>query len=125
MPCAVDWYNTLPRETGGPPSSPNGVRRRVVLRLIATDTNLSGQTDIQGLALQFSTDDAPEYVTAVRGKLQATSNLVEAFVSLSAQGNVGPSDEQLRKRCQEAETEVGQVRVGMSGVLLTFHSVPP
>ncbi|KAI0780121.1 BRE1-domain-containing protein [Fomes fomentarius] len=62
-------------------------------------------SDIQGLASQFSTDNAPEYVTAVRGKLQATSNLVEAFVSLSAQGNAGLSDEQLRKRCQEAETE--------------------
>ncbi|KAI9060257.1 BRE1-domain-containing protein [Trametes sanguinea] len=61
---------------------------------------------IRELTLHVSSEAEPEYVDALRDKMQATTDIVKAFVNLSTQGRAGPSDEEMARRCQEAEAEV-------------------
>ena len=73
-------------------------------------TNLFYYIGIYDLALHLSSEADPEYVEAVRDKMQTTSDVVKAFVNLSTQSNTGPSSDVMRRRCQEAETEVRTIR---------------
>lgn len=42
--------------------------------------------------------------------MQTTSDVVKAFVNLTAQSHSGLANDEMKKRCQEAETEVRNVR---------------
>ncbi len=56
--------------------------------------------------------------------MQTTSDIIKAFVSISAQSHSGPSSEEMLKRCQEAETEVRHRSAATDASILTCHSVP-
>ncbi|KAM5530764.1 hypothetical protein V8D89_015571 [Ganoderma adspersum] len=47
----------------------------------------------------------PEYVKALQDKLNSTTGIVQAFVALSTQSHGGRSNEDILRRCQEAESE--------------------
>ena len=68
-----------------------------------------GSTGIYDLTKHVSSEADPEYVEAIRDKMQTTSDVVKAFVNLTAQSHAGPSNEELRRRCLEAETEVSPI----------------
>ncbi|KAI0745838.1 BRE1-domain-containing protein [Earliella scabrosa] len=69
---------------------------------------------VYDLALHLSSDAPPEYVDTVRTKMQSTSDIVRAIVNLSTQSQSSPSEEQLMKRCHEAETERSALRSELS-----------
>ncbi|OSD06800.1 hypothetical protein PYCCODRAFT_765112 [Trametes coccinea BRFM310] len=69
---------------------------------------------IRDLTLHVSSEAEPEYVDALRDKMQATTDIVKAFVNLSTQGRAGPSDEEMARRCQEAEAETSALRSELS-----------
>ncbi|KAI0645645.1 BRE1-domain-containing protein [Trametes meyenii] len=69
---------------------------------------------LRDLTAHVSSEAEPEYVDALREKMQATSDIVRAFVNLSAQTHSGPSDEQMVRRCQEAEAESSVLRSELS-----------
>ncbi|KAI0675260.1 BRE1-domain-containing protein [Trametes maxima] len=69
---------------------------------------------LRDLTAHVSSEAEPEYVDALRDKMQATSDIVKAFVNLSAQTRSGPSDEDMVRRCQEAEAESSVLRSELS-----------
>ncbi|KAI0703349.1 BRE1-domain-containing protein [Cerioporus squamosus] len=71
---------------------------------------------IYDLAAHLSSEADPEYVEALRDKMQTTSDIVKAFVSISTQSHSGPSSEEMMKRCQEAETERAALRSELTSV---------
>ncbi|KAI8993085.1 BRE1-domain-containing protein [Trametes punicea] len=68
---------------------------------------------IRDLTVHVSSEADPEYVEALRGRMQATTDIVKAFVSLSTQGRTG-SDVEMTKRCQDAEAESSVLRSELS-----------
>lgn len=62
--------------------------------------------DIRDLTVHVSSEAEPEYVDALRDKMQATADIVKAFVHIRAQGQGGPSEEETLRRVQETEAEV-------------------
>ncbi|KAH9892516.1 BRE1-domain-containing protein [Cubamyces lactineus] len=69
---------------------------------------------IRDLTVHVSSEAEPEYVNALKDKMQATADIVKAFVNLRAQSQTGPSEEQIAKRCQEAEAESSVLRSELS-----------
>ncbi|KAJ8462214.1 hypothetical protein ONZ51_g11039 [Trametes cubensis] len=69
---------------------------------------------IRDLTVHVSSEAEPEYVNALKDKMQATADIVKAFVNLRAQSQAGPSDDQIVKRCQEAEAESSVLRSELS-----------
>ncbi|KAI0328649.1 BRE1-domain-containing protein [Cubamyces sp. BRFM 1775] len=69
---------------------------------------------IRDLTVHVSSEAEPEYVNALKDKMQATADIVKAFVNLRAQSRAGPSEEQIVKRCQEAEAESSVLRSELS-----------
>ncbi|CDO75357.1 hypothetical protein BN946_scf184966.g25 [Trametes cinnabarina] len=69
---------------------------------------------IRDLTLHVSSEAEPEYIDALRDKMQATTDIVKALVNLRTQGRAGPSDDDVAKRCQEAEAETSVLRSELS-----------
>lgn len=61
---------------------------------------------IRDLTVHVSSEAEPEYVDALRDKMQATADIVKAFVHIRTQGQAGPSEEETLRRVQETEAEV-------------------
>ncbi|TFK86628.1 BRE1-domain-containing protein [Polyporus arcularius HHB13444] len=76
---------------------------------------------VHDLAAHLSSEADPEYVEALRDKMQTTSDIIKAFVSISAQSHSGPSSEEMLKRCQEAETERAALRSELTSVRARLH----
>ncbi|KAH9929494.1 BRE1-domain-containing protein [Epithele typhae] len=77
---------------------------------------------IYNLALHLSSDGDddkdtvtdPEYIEAVRDKMHTTTDIVKAFVDLASQRQSGPSNEDLLRRCQAADTKCSALRSELS-----------
>ncbi|KAI0358367.1 BRE1-domain-containing protein [Trametes cingulata] len=69
---------------------------------------------IRDLTAHVSSEAEPEYVDALRDKMQTTSDIVKAFVSLSSQRQAGPSDEETLRRCLSSEAENAALRSELS-----------
>ncbi len=67
---------------------------------------ITGHVGIRDLTVHVSSEAEPEYVDALRDKMQATADIVKAFVHIRAQGQAGPLEEETLKRVQETEAEV-------------------
>ncbi|EIW63378.1 BRE1-domain-containing protein [Trametes versicolor FP-101664 SS1] len=70
--------------------------------------------DIRDLTVHVSSEAEPEYVDALRDKMQATADIVKAFVHIRAQGQGGPSEEETLRRVQETEAENSALRSELS-----------
>ena len=62
--------------------------------------------DVYDLTAHVSEDSDEQYVEQLRTKMQATEQLVVAFVQLSKAGGSKVTHDDTVKRCQEAQTEV-------------------
>ncbi|RPD59927.1 BRE1-domain-containing protein [Lentinus tigrinus ALCF2SS1-6] len=71
---------------------------------------------IYNLTARLSSEADPEYIKVLRDKMQTTSDIVKAFVSISSQNHSGPSSEEMLTRCQEAETERAILQSELSSV---------
>ncbi|OBZ67158.1 E3 ubiquitin-protein ligase BRE1 [Grifola frondosa] len=75
------------------------------------------------LTAHVSSDSEPDYVNALRDKMQATSDLVTAFVRLSSQGSSASSNDEMYKQCQQAQTECSSLRSELSLVRTRLRDV--
>ena len=94
-----------------------------MLNLPGTGYSPSSHIGIYDLTVHLSSEADPEYVEALQDKMQTTSDIVKAFVSISSQSHSGPSNEEMLKRCQEAETEV-RIPLLRRHLILTSYSAP-
>ncbi|OJT06362.1 E3 ubiquitin-protein ligase BRE1 [Trametes pubescens] len=75
---------------------------------------ITGHVGIRDLTVHVSSEAEPEYVDALRDKMQATADIVKAFVHIRAQGQAGPLEEETLKRVQETEAENSALRSELS-----------
>ncbi|CAL1706865.1 unnamed protein product [Somion occarium] len=70
--------------------------------------------DIFDLSAHVSEDSDSTYVDTLRTKMQATQQLVTAFVQLGAKGDSGLLQDEMYRRCQRAQTECTSLRSEVS-----------
>ncbi|KAI0789122.1 BRE1 E3 ubiquitin ligase-domain-containing protein [Abortiporus biennis] len=72
------------------------------------------EADIYDLTTHVASDPDPVYVEGLRGKVNATQQLVEAFVQLGGKTHDVLARDEVYKRCQEAQTECSSLRSEVS-----------
>ncbi|KAJ3553638.1 hypothetical protein NM688_g3503 [Phlebia brevispora] len=78
-----------------------------------SDADISAR-DVYDLTARVSSDADSQYVEQLRVKMQATEQLVVAFVKLGKQGGLKVTQEDTFKQCQEAQTECTSLRSEVS-----------
>ncbi|KAF7792349.1 hypothetical protein EIP86_003385 [Pleurotus ostreatoroseus] len=79
-----------------------------------TQTLITCYKDVYDLTSRVSGDADTQYVDQLRVKMQATEQLVVAFVKLSKQGGLNVTQDDTFKQCQEAQTECAALRSEVS-----------
>ena len=81
------------------------------LFLISGLASLKLVPDIYDLSAHVSSDSDPSYVESLQGKVQATQQLITAFVHLAGKEQAVLSRDEVYTQCQRAQTQVRSLLV--------------
>lgn len=84
---------------------------------ISSSASFNMVSDIYDLSAHVSSDSDPSYVESLQGKVQATQQLITAFVQLAGKEQAVLSRDEVYTQCQRAQTQVRSLIISLCALV--------